>query len=121
MHAYARLTLDVLQSIQFLTQYRLHKVKQHDACKRTAEDLSPNSRNKHHAAQFGMIQREGSVSFVQRPANLWYAVAQLVEVAGSIPDGFIGIFHSHNPSDRTIALGLTQHLTEMSTWNISCG
>jgi hypothetical protein len=42
-------------------------------------------------------------------------------VAGSISDGFSGIFHSHNPSDRTIALGSTQPLTEMSTRNISWG
>ena len=37
------------------------------------------------------------------------------KVAGSIPNGVIGIFHSHNPSDRTMALGSTQPLTEMST------
>ena len=30
------------------------------------------------------------------------------KVAGSIPDGVIGIFHGHNPSDRTMALGSTQ-------------
>jgi len=36
------------------------------------------------------------------------------KVAGSIPDGVIGIFHRHNPSGRTIALGPTQPLTEMS-------
>ena len=34
------------------------------------------------------------------------------KVAGSIPDGVIGIFHWHNPSDRTMALGSTQPLTE---------
>ena len=34
------------------------------------------------------------------------------KVAGSIPDGVIGIFHLHNPSGRTMALGLTQPLTE---------
>jgi hypothetical protein len=39
------------------------------------------------------------------------------KVAGSIPDGVIGIFH--NPSDRTMALGSTQPLTEMSTRRIS--
>ena len=39
--------------------------------------------------------------------------------AGSIPDGVIAIFHWHNPSARTMALGLTQALTEMSTTNIS--
>jgi len=39
-------------------------------------------------------------------------------VAGSIPDGVIGIFHWHNLSGRTMALGLTQPLTEMSTRNI---
>jgi len=43
------------------------------------------------------------------------------EVAGSIPDGVIGIFHCHNPSGRTMALGLTLPLTEMSTRNISWG
>jgi hypothetical protein len=31
------------------------------------------------------------------------------------------IFHLHNPSGRTMALGLTQSLTEMSTRNISWG
>jgi hypothetical protein len=28
------------------------------------------------------------------------------KVAGSIPDGVIGIFHWHNPSDPTMALGV---------------
>jgi hypothetical protein len=42
-------------------------------------------------------------------------------VAGSISDCFIGVFHWHNPSGRTMALGLTQSLTEMSTRNISWG
>jgi len=41
------------------------------------------------------------------------------KVAGSIPDGVIGIFHRHNPSDRTMALGSAQPLTEMSTRSIS--
>jgi len=43
------------------------------------------------------------------------------KVVGSIPDGFIGIFHWHNPSGRTMALTLTQPLTEMSTRNIFWG
>jgi hypothetical protein len=34
------------------------------------------------------------------------------KVAGLIPDGVIGIFHRHNPSGRTMALGSTQPLTE---------
>ena len=41
------------------------------------------------------------------------------KVAVSIPDGVIGIFYWHNPTGRTLALGLTQPLTEMSTRNIS--
>ena len=56
------------------------------------------------------------------------AVAQLLrccttnrKIAGSIPDGVIGIFHWHNPSDRTMALGSTQPLKEMSTRRISWG
>ena len=43
------------------------------------------------------------------------------KVAGSIPDGIFGIFHWHNPSDRTMALGSTQPLTEMTIKRISCG
>jgi hypothetical protein len=43
------------------------------------------------------------------------------KVAGLIPDGVTGIFHWHNPSSCTMALGLTQPLTEMSTRNISWG
>jgi hypothetical protein len=50
--------------------------------------------------------------------SLGYAVSQLIEVAGSIPDGVIEIFHWRNPSGRTIALRSTQPLTEMSTRNI---
>ena len=43
------------------------------------------------------------------------------KVAGSIPDGIIGIFHWHIPSGRTVVLGSTQPPTEMSTRNISWG
>ena len=43
------------------------------------------------------------------------------KVMGSIPDGITGISYWHNPSSRTMALGLTQPLKEMSTWNISWG
>jgi hypothetical protein len=43
------------------------------------------------------------------------------KVTGSIPDGINGIFHWHNHSGRTIALGLTLPLTEMSTKDISWG
>ena len=41
------------------------------------------------------------------------------KVAGLIPDGIIGIFHLHIPSDRAVALRSTQPLTEMSTRSIS--
>jgi len=43
------------------------------------------------------------------------------KVAGSILAGVIGIFNLHNPSDRTMALGSTQPVTEMSTRSISWG
>jgi len=43
------------------------------------------------------------------------------KVAGAITDGIIGIFHWHNPSDRTMALGSTQSLIEMSTRSVSWG
>jgi hypothetical protein len=40
-----------------------------------------------------------------------FSLTQFQKVAGSIPDGVIGIFHWHQPSGRTMALGLTQPLT----------
>ena len=43
------------------------------------------------------------------------------KVAGSISVGVIAIFHWYNSSGRTMALRLTQPLTEMSTRNISWG
>jgi hypothetical protein len=53
-----------------------------------------------------------------------YAVAQFVEamrrkVAGSIPHGVICFLHWHGPSSRSMALGLTQPLIEMSiSWGV---
>jgi hypothetical protein len=41
------------------------------------------------------------------------------KVAGSIPDGVIGIFYLHNPSGRTMALGSTQPITVISTRDVS--
>ena len=41
------------------------------------------------------------------------------KVVDSIPVGVNGIFHWHNPAGRTMALGSTNPLTEMSTGNIS--
>jgi hypothetical protein len=43
------------------------------------------------------------------------------KVTGSIPNGVNRIFHWHNPAGRTMALGLTQPLTEMRAKNISWG
>jgi hypothetical protein len=43
------------------------------------------------------------------------------EGRGFDSDGVTGIFHWHNPSGRTMALRLTQPLTEMTTRNISWG
>jgi hypothetical protein len=38
-----------------------------------------------------------------------------------IPDEVIGFFNLPNPSSRTMALGLTQPLTEVSTRNLPGG
>jgi hypothetical protein len=40
---------------------------------------------------------------------------------GSIPDEVTGFFNLCNPSSQTVALGLTQPLTEMSTRNLTGG
>jgi len=43
------------------------------------------------------------------------------KVAGSIPAGIMDFSLTSNPSDRTIVLGSTQPVTEMSTRSISWG
>jgi hypothetical protein len=43
------------------------------------------------------------------------------KVAASIPDGVMEFFTYIYPSDRSMALGSTQPLTEMSTGSISWG
>jgi hypothetical protein len=46
---------------------------------------------------------------------------QAKKVGGSILDDFNGLFKWRNPSSRTIALGSTQPLTEMSSRNLLAG
>ena len=56
--------------------------------------------------------------FVHQQWRSWLRhCATSMEVAGSIADGVIGIFHS----GRTVAVGSTQPLKEMSTRDISWG
>jgi len=43
------------------------------------------------------------------------------KVAGSIPYGVIGIFHSRNPYGRTLVLQSTQPLAKMCTSSICWG
>jgi hypothetical protein len=60
--------------------------------------------------------------------DVGHAVAQLVKALRYKPGsrGYdsrwcTGIFHWHNPSGRTMTLGMSQPLTEMNTRNIFCG
>ena len=55
----------------------------------------------------------------------WGTALQVGRSRGSIPESVIGVFHWHNPSSRTTAMGLTQPLTEMNArnicWGVKCG
>jgi hypothetical protein len=51
----------------------------------------------------------------------WGTMLQARKVASSSPDEATGFFNLPNPSSLTMALGLTQPLTEMSTRNIPGG
>ena len=58
---------------------------------------------------------------VSRCRSLLRHCATNRKVAGSIPDGSIGVFRWLNPSGRTTTLGLSQPLTQIITRNISLG
>jgi len=77
-------------------------------CRNCMEDTHFVPRHAHHSLNFSDTY------------TLCYCATSR-KVAGSFPDGVIGIFHLYNPSGRTMALGLTQPLTEMSTRSISWG
>jgi hypothetical protein len=61
-----------------------------------------------------------SCSLKQKRGSLigWVTTLQAETSRGSIPDEVVGFFNSPNPSSRTMALGWTQPLTEMSTRNL---
>ena len=67
-----------------------------------------------------LTARKGAVGGATRWRSWWRHCTTSWEVAGSVPD-VIGIFHWRNPSGRTMALGLTQPLIEMSSTNILWG
>jgi hypothetical protein len=78
--------------------------------------------------KYTYLSKQISPNFVYIYNLLGRAVAQWLrhyatnrQVAGSIPDGVIGIFQWHNPSGRTMVLRSTQPLIEMSTRCISWG
>jgi hypothetical protein len=68
------------------------------------------------ACLLNTLKSEIQLSWLRR-----YATSR--KVKGSYPDAVIGFFFFNlpNPSSRTMALGLTQPLTEMSTRNIPGG
>jgi hypothetical protein len=47
--------------------------------------------------------------------------SQLIFRTVTLPDDATGTFHWHNSSCRTVILGSTQPITDMSTWNICWG
>jgi hypothetical protein len=70
--------------------------------------------------QFYFGVRYTSIMGIAVAQWLWRCAKNL-KIAASIPDSVIGIFRWRNPSDRTMALGSTQPLTEMRTRSISWG
>jgi hypothetical protein len=61
------------------------------------------------------------ITYIEWWRSCWRHCAKRRKVASSIPNGVIGIYDGHYHSGRTMALGLTQPLTEVSTRNISWG
>jgi hypothetical protein len=69
------------------------------------------------------MERQGDmkiyVTYIKYTRLRHYATSR--NVAGSIPDEVTGFFNLPNPSSRTMDLGSTQPLTEMSTRNFPAG
>jgi hypothetical protein len=96
-----------LQCMEFFIDMKLYLIRM------SSNDLKGTERN---VRTFMIIQGEGGGT--QWRSWLRHCTTSQ-KVTGSIPNGVIGIFHWHNPFGRTMTLGLTQPLTEMSTRNNS--
>jgi hypothetical protein len=59
--------------------------------------------------------------FLLATISLCDSILQAGKVTSSIPDEVIEFFNLPNPSSRTMALGSTQPLTEMSARNLPGG
>jgi len=66
--------------------------------------------------EFGQMWKEAVMAYKKIPS-----ISTCQKVAGSVPSSVIGIFHRHNHSSHTMALGSTQALTEMRTRTTSWG
>ena len=75
-----------------------------------------------HLLRFALWEIPDSSKFLGTAVAQWLrCCATNRKVAGSIPVGVIRTFHWHNPSDRSMAVGSIQPLTEMGTRSISWG
>jgi hypothetical protein len=101
----------VLPSCHILTEYL------YLAHNRLLQD--PTSCFIHYVLYFLLTLR--IVLFLSRISLVRWGTVTSRKVAGSIPYEVIGLFDSPNPSSRTMALGSTQPLTEMSTRNLARG
>ena len=64
-----------------------------------------------------LLPLKGKLSYIPAYAIFYYCDKNR-EVAGAILYNAIGIFHSHNPSGHTMALGSTQSLTRDTFWGV---
>jgi hypothetical protein len=62
---------------------------------------------------------DGGNMFLRNVGGHLSELMKLYLIAGSVPEEFIEFFNWPNPSSRTMVLGSTQPLTEMSTRNLS--
>ena len=90
------------------------------SCSQTQQIITPYQTNikNHSLLESGLIENYNETIWGTRWRSWLRHCATSRKVEGSIPDGFTGIFHWHNPSGRTMALGMTQPLIEISTWDI---
>jgi hypothetical protein len=93
-----------------------------------AENLVPTRiRSPQHPARSELLNRLSYISLqlTSRRGTRWRRwlrhYARSREIARSIPDDLIGVFHWHNPSGPIMARGSIQPVTEMSSSNISWG
>jgi hypothetical protein len=97
---------------------RHYRSAETNVCSKVFLSFSLSLSHTHSYGSYYILGIMSNINGAHNSAVGWGAMLQTGRSWVFIPEGVIGLFNLPNPSSRTMALGSTQPLTEMSTRNL---